>query len=517
MSRRASAQISTVVAPKSAPMVLPSDRLEMVEAWGQASRSASWVYRPTTTEQVAKVFDIARKTGRKVGMKGSGCSYGDAFQNAEGIVLDMSRMNRILDWNPETGRIVVQPGLRIAELWRYTIEDGWWPPVVSGTMFTSMGGCASMNIHGKNAWHVGPFGEHILEFELMTPAGEILRVTEATHPDLFRAAISGFGMLGVFVSLTIQMKKVYSGNLRVIPQRVRNFEETFDAFEANADKMDYMVGWNDCFPSSRSESGRGELHFAQHLEPGEDARPQQSLRVVNQELPDLILGLFPKSALWIGMTPFVNNVGMKLINTAKYSAQFKPGADKPHLQSHAGFAFLLDYVPNWKKAYLPGGLIQHQSFMPKDSALSILREITRLTHRRNVVPYLGVTKKHRTDRFLITHGVDGYSIALDFKVTAENRARLWRTCQDIDQIVTEAGGRHYFAKDLTMKSGTPNRYLAPEDLELFFRLKKQYDPNEVLSTNLYRRIFGPAPAPSAMNSTGKATPQGRPARLSKIA
>ena len=41
------------------------------------------------------------------------------------------------------------------------------------------------------------------------------------------------------------------------------------------------------------------------------------------------------------------------------------------------------------------------------------------------MPYLGVLKRHRPYPFLMTHAVDGYSLALDFKVTKRNRLDNW--------------------------------------------------------------------------------------------
>ena len=124
-------------------------------------------------------------------------------------------MNRILQWNPESGVVQVEPGVTLQQLWQYVLEDGWWPPVVTGTMKTTMGGCAGMNVHGKNGWQAGPIGDHILEFEMMQPSGETIRCSREQHADLFQAAIGGFGMLGCFTSLTLQMKRVYSGYLNV--------------------------------------------------------------------------------------------------------------------------------------------------------------------------------------------------------------------------------------------------------------------------------------------------------------
>src|SRR5260221_8810138 len=110
---------------------LPVDHLERVESWGMNASALSYVYRPSTIEGVRDVFDIARQHGRKVGLRGAGRSYGDASLLAEQICLDLTRMNCILAWNPQTGVIIVEPGVTLRQLWQYAIGDGWWPPVVS--------------------------------------------------------------------------------------------------------------------------------------------------------------------------------------------------------------------------------------------------------------------------------------------------------------------------------------------------------------------------------------------------
>src|SRR5690606_4146504 len=116
----------------------------------------------------------------------------------ENIVVDLRRLKRILEWNPETGRITVEPGVTLSEMWQYVLEDGWWPPVATGTSMTTIGGSAAMNVHGKNAYKVGPIGEHILRFDLMLPSGETISCSRDENSDVFHAAIGGFGMLGIF-------------------------------------------------------------------------------------------------------------------------------------------------------------------------------------------------------------------------------------------------------------------------------------------------------------------------------
>src|SRR4051794_6225663 len=157
----------------SAP--LPSDRLERVWGWGMAESALGYVYRPSTAEGIREAFEVARARGVQVALRGAGRSYGDAALGSEDVVLDLSRMARMLDWDPSNGLVRVEPGVIVGQLWRATIEDGWWPAVVPGTMTPTIGGCAAMNVHGKNHWKSGPIGEHIVEFELMLPDGSVRR------------------------------------------------------------------------------------------------------------------------------------------------------------------------------------------------------------------------------------------------------------------------------------------------------------------------------------------------------
>lgn len=468
---------------------LPLDRLEKVEAWGMNTAKMGYVYRPTTAEGITEVFAYAKNHGLKVGLRGAGRSYGDASLNGEHVTLDLTRMNRILEWNPKTGVISVEPGTTLRQLWQYIVGDGWWVPVVTGTMYVTLGGMLGMNTHGKNNYCSGPIGDHVLEFDFLLPTGETKTCSREQNSELFYAAISSFGMLGCFTRITLQMKKVYSGLLEVDAYTTQTFGEIIEKFAAQRDKADYLVGWIDCFAKGE-KMGRGQVHEARYLKPGEDPNPEQTLRIENQELPDTLFGVLPKSVMWRFIKPVSNNFGMKLLNAAKFFASNTLGNGKTIRQSHAGFAFLLDYVPNWKWVYKPGGLIQYQSFVPEETAEACFTAQMEACHRAGIIPYLGVFKRHREDDFLISHAVKGYSFALDFPVTKRNKVALWKLCREMDRIVLDAGGRFYFAKDSTLTPEVAEAYLGKATLEKLFALKRDCDPDNLLMTDLARRLFG---------------------------
>jgi decaprenylphospho-beta-D-ribofuranose 2-oxidase len=466
--------------------ILPYEKLTFLENFGHSMSAPAYLYRPTIVDEILEAFHLAKKEGLTITPRGAGRSYNDAALNSLGLVLDLQGMNKILEWNPETGVVTAEPGVTLEKLWQVVLPDGWWPPVVSGTMTTTLGGCLGMNIHGKNNFRMGTIGENVLEFTALLPTGAKITCSPKKNGDLFRAMISGMGMLGVFISITLQMKKIHSGLLQVHAYPIHSLEEQLKALQDGAPQHDYIVGWLDATVGGKA-LGRGQIHAADYLHEGDDPDGRKTMQVAYQTLPATMFGVFPKSSIHYFMAPFMNNLGTWGVNTAKYILSLREGH---YRQSHAAYHFLLDYVPNWELAYGRGGLIEYQSFLPKETALDAWKEILTLSHKRRLPSYLGVTKRHRPDDFLISHSVDGFSLAMDFKVTRGNRAKLSGMLQAFDQIVLAAGGRFYFAKNSETTPETARRFLGDEACEQFRALKKRTDPDNLLESDLYRRVFG---------------------------
>ena len=96
--------------PTSATKCEVRSSYEYVEGWGMTVGGDSRLLHPRSTEEILASYNIAHDGGVKLGLRGSGNSYGDASVNEDGHVLDISNMNRFLDWNPETGVAEVEPG-----------------------------------------------------------------------------------------------------------------------------------------------------------------------------------------------------------------------------------------------------------------------------------------------------------------------------------------------------------------------------------------------------------------------
>jgi len=456
----------------------------VLDGFGGSMRSLSRSVSPTTVDEMAAVFAAARAEGLNVSFRGAGRSYGDASLNTGGLAVDGRAMRRILSFDRERGVIETEGGASIADVWRHTLPQGWWPAVVPGTMFPTLAGCVGMNIHGKNCFKVGPIGDHILELDLLTAAGERHTLTREGDPELFRAVIAGLGLLGSVTRVKMKLKHVDSGQMRVRPLAVRSLAHMFETFVERIPNSDYLVGWLDCFATG-PVMGRGLVHQAHHLSIAEDPRGAETLALSKQDLPASIMGV-PKSLLWMFMKPFANDTGTKFVNSVKYALPEQVGKDGTYRDSHAGFAFLLDYVLNWRLMYGEDGFIQVQLFVPDTNAREAFADALRLCQRRGVISYLGVFKRHRADEYLLSHGLDGWSLALDFKVPRDAK-RLWDTAADLTKLVLDAGGTYYPAKDQVVDADSFARAFG-ERLVRFREIKHRLDPDGLFANDQARRL-----------------------------
>jgi FAD/FMN-containing dehydrogenase len=180
---------------------------------------------------------------------------------------------------------------------------------------------------------------------------------------------------------------------------------------------------------------------------------------------------------------------MKCVNLGKFLAGSTYGDETSSKQSLAEFSFLLDYVPDWKRIYLPGGLVQHQSFVPLSSAEEVFRSQLEICQRYGMPSFLAVLKRHRPDPFLLSHGVDGFSLALDFPVVGKRREELWAMVRDLAVPVVAAGGRFYPAKDAILTAELYRATFAGRQLDRFAEIKAELDPDRRLRTALGDRLL----------------------------
>jgi glycolate oxidase len=166
---------------------------------------------PQTTEQVSKILELANAEKIAVTPRGSGTSVtGAIVANEGGIVLDMSKMNKIKSINVEDRYAVVEPGVICGELNKKLGPENFFAPDPGSSAICTIGGMVSTNASGLRAVKYGTMKDHVLALEVVLPDGKIIRTgtlapKTSSGYDLTRLYVNSEGTLGVITEVTVKI------------------------------------------------------------------------------------------------------------------------------------------------------------------------------------------------------------------------------------------------------------------------------------------------------------------------
>jgi glycolate oxidase len=151
---------------------------------------------PTTTAEVAAVLKLANRERFPVTPRGAGTgATGMAVPVQGGIVLDLVRMNQILDIRIADRLAVVQPGVVYADLQKALAGHGFFfPPDPASGKVATLGGNVATNAGGIKGAKYGTTKDYVLGLEVVLPDGRILR----TGSNCMKS-VSGYGLTQLFV------------------------------------------------------------------------------------------------------------------------------------------------------------------------------------------------------------------------------------------------------------------------------------------------------------------------------
>ena len=158
---------------------------------------------------------------------GLGRSYGDSCLNAGGTIISTRRLNRIISFDSESGRLVCEAGMTLAEILDFAVPRGWFLPVTPGTKFVTVGGAIANDVHGKNHHRAGTFGRHVRRFELLRSNGERWVCSPKQKSEYFQATIGGLGLTGLIRWVELQLKRVAGPYIAMESIKYGNLDEFF--------------------------------------------------------------------------------------------------------------------------------------------------------------------------------------------------------------------------------------------------------------------------------------------------
>ncbi len=167
---------------------------------------------PTNTEQVSKILCLANKHRFPVTPRGAGTGLvGAAVPAFGGLILDMCRMNKIIDIRIPDRLTVVQPGVVYADLEKALALYGFFfpPDPASGSVCT-LGGNVATNAGGIRGAKYGVTRDYVMGLEVVLPDGRMMHtgstcMKSASGYDLTRLFVGSEGTLGVITEITLRI------------------------------------------------------------------------------------------------------------------------------------------------------------------------------------------------------------------------------------------------------------------------------------------------------------------------
>jgi glycolate oxidase len=162
--------------------------------------------------QISKILAIANKHGIPVTPRGAGTGLaGAAIPVREGLVMDLCRMNQIMDIRIDDRLVVVEPGVVYSDLQKALGPYGFFfPPDPGSGKVCTLGGNVATNAGGLRCVKYGVTGDYVLGLDVVLADGRTLHtgsrcMKSVSGYDLSRLFVGSEGTLGVVSEITLKI------------------------------------------------------------------------------------------------------------------------------------------------------------------------------------------------------------------------------------------------------------------------------------------------------------------------
>jgi decaprenylphospho-beta-D-ribofuranose 2-oxidase len=442
----------------------------LLSGWGGTSPSRAEVRHPFDDADV--VAAVRERPSRGVVARGLGRAYGDAAQNSGGLVLDATAMRGVRHLDADRGRATVAAGTSLDDLMRWLLPAGFFL-VTPGTRSVTVGGAIASDIHGKGHHADGTFGSNVRALTLVDGTGTERRLTPEDTPEEFWATTGGMGLTGVITEAEIDLIPVETSVIRADTERASDLDDLMARMDARDDEYRYSVAWIDCLATGRS-TGRGILDRGDHARL-EDLKPARRTNPRAFD-PHAVISAPP-----IFPSGLVNRWTVRAFNELWFRKS--PKRSEGHLVDIGWFFHPLDLITGWNRLYGPRGFVQYQFVVPFGQERAVQTAVERLS-LAGAPSLLAVLKRFGpANPAPLSFPQPGWTLALDIPVGDPTLPNL---LDGLDDLVLDAGGRVYLAKDARVR---PEHLAAMYPrLDEWREVRHRLDPDGVLRSDLARRL-----------------------------
>lgn len=158
-------------------------------------------FQPKATQEL---IDFVQKSKTCISIKGAGYSQGDQTKGKNCTQIDLKFLNKITFFDEAEKLITVQAGALWSDVQKYIDPYNLSVCVMQSYNDFSIGGSLSVNVHGRNVSH-SQIIETIKSITILLADGSVKKANREENYELFRAAIGGYGLVGIILDVTLHL------------------------------------------------------------------------------------------------------------------------------------------------------------------------------------------------------------------------------------------------------------------------------------------------------------------------
>jgi len=169
------------------------------------------ILRPTGIEELQHTVRRAAEAGKPISLAGGRHAMGGQQFGHDSWLVDMTGMNRVIEFEAEHGLVEVEAGIQWPELIDHLVQaqrgrETAWGIIQkqTGADRLSIGGALAANIHGRGL-ALRPFVADIESFVLIGPDGRARTCSRSENAELFRLAVGGYGLFGIVATVKLRL------------------------------------------------------------------------------------------------------------------------------------------------------------------------------------------------------------------------------------------------------------------------------------------------------------------------
>jgi glycolate dehydrogenase FAD-linked subunit len=222
-------------------VVTEPEQLRVYECDGLTGHRAvpELVVLPGSTEEVQTVVRACHREQVPFVARGAGTGLsGGATPVAGGVVVSLARMDRILEVDLASQRVVVEPGVANLDVTRAVAPAGfYYAPDPSSQQVCTIGGNVAENSGGAHCLKHGFTVHHVTGLTLVLPDGEVVelggKALDPDGPDLLGVVVGSEGTLGIVTRITLRIVRR--------PEAVRTLLAGFESTDAAGEAVSGIV------------------------------------------------------------------------------------------------------------------------------------------------------------------------------------------------------------------------------------------------------------------------------------